>query len=287
MGSATSYLGHGQPVSDRTVVITGAGNGLGAEIARCALEAGLIVGVLDRDFDAASRVAALLGSRAIALGADTTDEAQNEAALATFSERVGRPAPDGIVCNAGIVRFGPLLDLEVSDWRSVVDVNLTGTFLTARAYARCVIGAKQSGAIVTVTSMNGVAAGPNAGAYGATKAGIARLTTQMALEWGPLGIRANAVAPGLIDAGMSEPIYADPEIRRLRSERVPMGRLGTGADVASVVLFLLSDDAAYVNGTELLVDGGVTGSVISTLPRPQSVDSVGSGGQTPGSDGGR
>ena len=270
-------------MSDRTVVITGAGNGLGAEIARCAVEAGWIVGVLDRDIEAASRVAASLGDHAIALGADTTDEAQVEGALDVFAAGVGRPAPDGIVCNAGIVRFGPLLDLDASDWRAVVDVNLSGTFLSARAYARRVIGAEQPGAIVTVTSMNGVAAGPNAGAYGATKAGIARLTTQMALEWGPLGIRANAVAPGLIDAGMSEPIYADPEIRRLRSERVPVGRLGTGADVASVVLFLLSAEASYVNGTELLVDGGVTGSVISSLPRPLSVDSVGLGQQTPGS----
>ncbi|CAB4324027.1 MAG: SDR family oxidoreductase [Actinobacteria bacterium] len=270
-------------MSDRTVVITGAGNGLGAEIARCAVEAGWIVGVLDRDIEAASRVAASLGDHAIALGADTTDEAQVEGALDVFAAGVGRPAPDGIVCNAGIVRFGPLLDLDASDWRAVVDVNLSGTFLSARAYARRVIGAEQPGAIVTVTSMNGVAAGPNAGAYGATKAGIARLTTQMALEWGPLGIRANAVAPGLIDAGMSEPIYADPEIRRLRSERVPVGRLGTGADVASVVLFLLSAEASYVNGTELLVDGGVTGSVISSLPRPLSVDSVGLGEQTPGS----
>jgi NAD(P)-dependent dehydrogenase (short-subunit alcohol dehydrogenase family) len=135
--------------------------------------------------------------------------------------------------------------------------------------------------------MNGVAAGPNAGAYGATKAGVALFTKQMALEWGPFGIRANALAPGLIDAGMSEPIYADAEIRRLRSERVPLGRLGTGADVASVALFLLSEDAAYVNGTELLVDGGVSGSVISTLPRPQSVDSVGSGERPPRTGGGR
>jgi NAD(P)-dependent dehydrogenase (short-subunit alcohol dehydrogenase family) len=93
---------------------------------------------------------------------------------------------------------------------------------------------------VTITSMNGVAPGPNSGAYGATKAGVARLTQQMALEWGPHGIRANAVAPGLIDAGMSEPIYADPEIRQLRAARVPLGRLGRGDDVAAVVLFLLS-----------------------------------------------
>lgn len=287
MGDTGSHLGHCESVSVRTVLITGAGNGLGAEISRCAVEAGWIVGVLDRDLDAATRRTASLGDHAIALCADTTDEAQVEAAFDVFASRTGQPAPDGFVGNAGIVRFGPLLELEASDWRAVVDVNLSGTFITARAFARRVVGAGRTGSIITVTSMNGVAAGPNAGAYGATKAGVALLTKQMALEWGPLGIRANAVAPGLIDTGMSERIYADPEIRRLRSERVPVGRLGLGADVASVVLFLLSDEAAYVNGTELLVDGGVTGSVISTLPRPKSVDSVGPVEQTPDPGGAR
>jgi NAD(P)-dependent dehydrogenase (short-subunit alcohol dehydrogenase family) len=259
-----------------SVVVTGGGHGLGAAIATAAVAAGWTVGVLDRDASAAARTAAALGEPALALSADTTDPAAIESALDRFADATGRPAPDGVVCNAGIVRFGPLLDLSADDWRSVVDVNLSGTFLTARAVARRLVAAGRPGAIVTVTSMNGVAPGPNAGAYGATKAGVALLTQQMALEWGPLGIRANAVAPGLIDAGMSEPIYADPDIRRRRAERVPLGRLGTGADVAGVVLFLLSDAAGYVNGTEILVDGGVTVSVISTLPRPKTVDSVGS-----------
>ena len=260
---------------DRCVVVTGAGRGLGAGIARAAAAAGWTVGVLDRDGDAAAVVAAELGGRGVPLAADTTDESAVDAALDHLAAATGRPAPDGVVCNAGIVRFGPLLDLDAGDWRAVVDVNLTGTFVTARAVARRLVAAERPGAIVTVTSMNGVAPGPNAGAYGATKAGIARLTQQMALEWGPHGIRANAVAPGLIDAGMSEPIYADDDIRRRRTARVPVGRLGRDADVAAVVLFLLSDEAGYVTGTELLVDGGVTMSVIATLPRPRAVDSVG------------
>jgi NAD(P)-dependent dehydrogenase (short-subunit alcohol dehydrogenase family) len=259
----------------RTVVVTGAGNGLGAAVAVAAGVAGWRVGVVDLDGAAADRVAAEVGPGGVALVADTRDERAVEGALDDFARVTGRAAPDALVGNAGIVRFGPLLDLDLDDWRAVVDVNLTGTFVTARAAARRMIAAGQPGAIVTVTSMNGVAPGPNAGAYGATKAGVALLTSQMALEWGPENIRVNAVAPGLIDAGMSEPIYADPETRAQRSARVPLGRLGTAEEVADVVLFLLSDQAAYVNGVELLVDGGVTKSVIGTLPRPRSVDSVG------------
>ena len=263
---------------NQSVVVTGGGSGLGAAIAAAAVEAGWTVGVLDRDGDAAARTAAALGDRAVALTADTTDEAAVEAALDHFAAATGRASvdgPDALVANAGIVRFGPLLDAAVEDWRAVVDVNLTGTFVTARAVARRLVAAGRPGAIVAVTSMNGVAPGPNAGAYGATKAGVARLTQQMALEWGPHAIRVNAVAPGLIDGGMAAPIYADPEVRRRREARFPLGRLGEPADVAAVVLFLLSDAAGYVTGTEVLVDGGVTPSVIATLPRPASVDAVG------------
>ena len=259
----------------RTVIVTGAGHGLGAAIAAAAAAVGWQVGVLDRDQGAAERTAADIGDQAVVLTADTTVESEVDRALEQFAAATGRPCPDGLVANAGIVRFGPLATVTVEDWRAVVDVNLTGTFITARAVARRMIAAGTPGSLVTVTSMNGVAPGPNAGAYGATKAGIALLTRQMALEWGPDQIRCNSVAPGLIDAGMSEPIYADGDIRRQRAARVPLGRLGTAADVASAVLFLLSDEAAYVNGTELLVDGGVTSSVISTLPRPRAVDTVG------------
>ena len=260
---------------DRVVVVTGAGGGIGASIAVTAAQSGWRIGVLDRDEAAAAATVATIGDAAVPLVADVTDEHSIERALDSLAETTGRAAPDALVANAGIVRFGPLLDLAATDFRSVVDVNLTGTYLCARAVARRQRVAQQPGAIVAITSMNGVAPGPNAGAYGASKAGVALLVAQMALEWGPLGIRVNAVAPGLIDAGISEPIYSDPEVRALRSSRVPLGRLGTAADVAAVVLFLLSDEAAYVTGAEIVVDGGITRSVIATLPRPQSVDSIG------------
>jgi NAD(P)-dependent dehydrogenase (short-subunit alcohol dehydrogenase family) len=184
-------------------------------------------------------------------------------------------APDLAVNNAGIVRFGPLIDLSATDFEAVVRVNLVGTFTVARAAARRMLAAGVAGSIVNVTSMNGVAPGPNGGAYGASKAAIALLTQQMAVEWGPLGLRVNAVAPGLILAGMSDPIYADPEVRAAREGKVPLGRLGTAEDIANVVAFLASDEAAYITGQNVLVDGGVTMSIIANLPRPKSVDKVG------------
>ncbi|MEX0767565.1 MAG: SDR family NAD(P)-dependent oxidoreductase [Microthrixaceae bacterium] len=261
--------------SEKTLIVTGAGNGLGEAIARAAAVAGWRVGVLDRDLQAAQSVASSITQGAVGLQADISDELSLQKALDQFAQETGTTAPDGLVCNAGIVRFGPLLDAEIEDFRAVVDVNLTGTFITARAVASRMIAAAQGGSIVTVTSMNGVAPGPNSGAYGPTKAAVALLTQQMALEWGPHGIRANAIAPGLINAGMSEPIYADDEVRKRRESSVPLRRLGSAEEVAAATLFLLSDDASYISGTQLLVDGGVTMSVIASLPRPLSVDSVG------------
>ncbi len=247
------------------MVVTGAGAGIGAVIASCAAAAGYRVAALDVRFGEAPLVDGVQP-----IQASVTDEAAVERALDEFG------LPDVVVNNAGIVRFGPLVELSTEQWRSVIEVNLTGTFLVARAVARRWIGAGRGGAIVNVTSMNGVAAGPNAGAYGPSKAAVALLTAQMALEWGRFGIRVNAVAPGLIDAGMSAPIYADADVRAARESKVPLGRLGTAEDIARAVLFLASDDAAYVTGQNLLVDGGVTGSVIAHLPRPLAVDGVGS-----------
>jgi NAD(P)-dependent dehydrogenase (short-subunit alcohol dehydrogenase family) len=131
------------------------------------------------------------------------------------------------------------------------------------------------GAIVNLASVNGVAAAPNAGSYSASKAGVIRLSEHQAMEWAPLGIRVNCVAPGLIDAGMSDAIYADPEVRRLRQARVPLGRLGSAEDVADTVLFLASEKAAYITGQVIAVDGGLIKSTLASLPRPKTVDSVG------------
>ncbi|MGY1694398.1 MULTISPECIES: SDR family NAD(P)-dependent oxidoreductase [unclassified Geodermatophilus] len=247
-------------------VVTGAGRGIGAVIARCAVERGYRVAVWDVDGAAAGAVAGELGPAAVAATVDVTDEAAVGAALDAVPE-----APALVVSNAGRVRFGPLLTLDRQDWDAVLAVNLTGTFLVGRAAARRMAEAG-GGAIVNISSVNGIAAAPHAGAYTSTKAAVVLLTEQMALEWAPLGVRVNAVAPGLIRAGMSDPIYADPEVRRQRQERVPLGRLGTAEDVAAAVLFLASDRAGYLTGQTLAVDGGLTKAALLGLARPRSVD---------------
>jgi|SRR6185436_11166283 NAD(P)-dependent dehydrogenase (short-subunit alcohol dehydrogenase family) len=244
----------------KTAIVTGAAGDIGAAIARVLAGAGYKVGVLDLDEarvrDVASKIAG-----AMPLVASVTDEASVEAALDAFGA-----IPDLVVNNAGIVRFGYLFDQSLEDFRRVLDVDLVGIFVVARACARRMV-TRGSGAIVNITSIGGMATGTNAGAYPAAKAGAAKLTEQMALEWGPQGIRVNAIAPGFIDGGMSAGFFKDPKIRARRGNAVPLRRLGTPEDVAQAVLFLGSDAASYISGQHVAVDGGVVHSVLQQLPR--------------------
>ena len=172
---------------------------------------------------------------------------------------------DALVNNAGILRTGPLIDHDPADFRLVLDVNLGGVFVVAQACAK--IMRAGGGVIVNLASINGIHPSPNCGAYAAAKAGVMALTEHMSIEWGELGIRVNAIAPGFVDAGMSTPFYEDASVRNNRSNAVPLGRLGTADDIAKAVLFLASDDAAYITGQTLTVDGGVVNSVLLQLPR--------------------
>jgi NAD(P)-dependent dehydrogenase (short-subunit alcohol dehydrogenase family) len=244
----------------KSALITGAGSGIGAVLAAQAAQRGYRVGVLDNDEAKARAVASKLDG-AVALAADVTDEASVERAVAEFG------TPDLLVNNAAVTLFGSLIEQGVAGFRKVVDINLMGTFIPAWIVGRRMV-ARGSGVVVNLTSINAITPRPNTGAYPTTKAAVAKLTEQMALEWGPAGVRVNSVAPGFIDAGMSAPFYADPEVRKERGSRVPAGRLGAAEDIAAAVLFLASDEASYINGHQLVVDGGVVHSLLAQMPLP-------------------
>jgi len=244
----------------RSAIVTGSAGGIGADIARVLAEAGYTVGILDIGAEAvAARCAEVPGS--CALPCDVTDEA----AVAEAFDRFGG-APDLVVNNAGIVRFGPLADQSVADFRRVVDVNLLGVYIVTREATRRMLE-RGTGHVISLTSINAYSPGPGSGAYPATKTAVKQLMKQFALEYGGAGLRFNSIAPGFIDGGMSTPIYADPKVRAARAGGVPLGRLGTTRDIANAVLMLDSEGSGYISGVDLVVDGAVRHAVLKNLPR--------------------
>ena len=241
-------------------VITGGAAGLGADVARTLSEAGYRIGIFDLGAERVAEAASKL-ENAVGIEADVTSPDQVAAAFDAFGD-----VPDLLVNNAGIVRFGAMEEQSVQDYIDVVNVNLLGSCFCARAIAPAMMD-RGSGHIINFTSINGVHPAPGVGLYGPTKAAMANMTQAMAIEWGPRGIRVNAIAPGMIDAGMSKPIFENPKVRATRGGGVPLRCLGEAADIAEAVLFLDSDGAKYISGHELVVDGGVSISVMAHLPR--------------------
>lgn len=245
----------------RTAIVTGAANGIGTAIASALVRKGYRVGLLDLDGQAVAARAAEIGAGAVALAADVSDPA----AVASAFDGLG-DAPDLVVNNAGIVRFGPLAEQEVADFEAVLRINLLGAYIVTREAVRRMVG-RGSGHVVSITSTNAYNPGPGSGAYPASKIALLQLMKQFALEYGEAGLRFNSIAPGFIDGGMSTPIYADPKVRAARSGGVPLKRLGVPDDIAHAVLMLDAEEASYITGIDLLVDGGVTHAVLKNLPR--------------------
>ena len=250
--------------SGKPALVTGAAGGLGLAIARRLAADGCRVGLIDIDGDGAVRAAAELEDAA-GFRCDVTAEESVVDTFGRFESAFGGP-PDILVNNAGIVRTGDLLEHTVEEFRKVTEVNLVGVFLMSRE-AGVRMAARGSGAIVNITSLNAIQPKPDLGAYPATKAAVAKLTEQFALALGPRGVRVNAVGPGFVEAGMSVPIYRDPALREALGRAVPAGRIGTAEDVAAAVAFLASDEAGFIHGQHLMVDGGGSFGLWKQMPR--------------------
>lgn len=233
--------------------VTGAGRGLGREIALLLAQNGLAVGCADlgASADETAKLIGDAGGAAIGVTVDVRDAASIDAGLTKIVAALGIPGV--LVNNAGIYPDDTLLDMPEERWDAVLDTNLKGTFLCGQRFARLCIGAGKGGAIVNLASTAAFSSRIGAGHYSASKAGVVALTRSMAQEWGPHGIRVNAVAPGLVEV---EGQRVSPEYMQSFLPMIPLGRVGAPRDVAETVAFLASDAAAFITGIVVPVDGG-------------------------------
>ena len=245
----------------RVAIVTGASSGLGVAFAEALAQAGADVALGARRVDKLAETKALVesyGRRAIAVATDVSDPASCEGLAAATREQLGRV--DVLVNNAGVGTSVPALKETPEQFRSVIDVNLSGAYWMAQAAARVMAADGHGGSIVNISSVLGMTRSelPQA-AYASSKAGLIGLTRDLANQWGARkGIRVNALAPGYFASEMTEPLLANDSFTGMALARTPLGRLGEPEELCAALLLLASDAGSYITGVTLPVDGGWT-----------------------------
>jgi len=242
------------PHPPKVALVTGAARGIGLATAKRFLAEGWQVALLDIQGELLRETVASLASpdRTLAVTCDVSDADAVASAIAHVSRRFGRL--DALVNNAGVAVFAPLLDTSDADWNRVLAVNLTGPFICTKAAAP-LMREHGGGAIVNITSISAVRASTLRSAYGTSKAGLAHLTKQLAVELASLGIRVNAVAPGPVDTAMAKAVHT-AEIRADYHDAIPLNRYGLEEELAEAIFFLSCERSSYITGQILAVDGG-------------------------------
>ena len=252
----------------KVCVVTGAASGIGAAVASSLANAGAKVALLDLNAEGAEAGAVALrarGATALAVACNIADEASVQAAAAKVQAELGDCY--ALVNNAGLLRAGGLADVSLDDWNMVLNVNLTGYLLCSRAFS-APMRRNGLGSIVNVASISGLFPQTASGAYSASKAGVLLMSRQMAVEWGPQGVRSNAICPGMIRTALSAKFYEEPGFEAKRAAVTASRRIGEPQDIADVATFLASPRSAYVNAAEIAVDGGMTSMLMDMVPRP-------------------
>ena len=239
-------------LTDKCALITGASGGIGGDIARALHTAGATVGLSGTRTGPLEELAAELGSRAHVLPCNLGDAEAVNALPKQAAEAMG--AVDILVNNAGITRDNLFMRMSDDEWQSVIDVNLTSTFRLCKGVLRGMMKARW-GRIINISSVVGATGNPGQGNYAASKAGMVGMSKSLAYEVASRGITVNAVAPGFIQTAMTDKLTDDQKSAILT--QIPAGRMGSGAEIASSVLYLASPEAAYITGTTLHVNGGM------------------------------
>ena len=264
MNAAHNWLN----LTGKVCVVTGAASGIGASVAQLLCEQGAHVAMLDRDASAVDKMADGLrqqGGDVLPVACDISQADDVAAAAQKVLSHWQRC--DVLINNAGLLRAGSLSEVSLQDWQHVLNVNLTGYLLCSRAFAEPMKAAGR-GSIVNVASISGLFPQSGSGAYSASKAGVLQMSRQMAVEWGPLGIRSNAICPGMIRTALSAKFYEVPGFEAKRAAVTASRRVGEPHDIANVALFLASERSDYMNGAEMVVDGGMQCMLMDMVPRP-------------------
>lgn len=250
-----------QGLRERIAIVTGGESGIGAACVAALAAAGADVGVLyhtDAGLgEASAKVGTALGRKSVAVKADVGNERDVETAFDRIADAIG--VPDILVNSAGLNMSGiRVADMELEQWERVIRTDLTGSFLTSRRFVRNLEASGRAGAIINITSIHSSVMRAGGADYDAAKGGQRNLTRTMALETAKLGITVNAVAPGMILTPMNERAIEDEIYRRSLAHNIPLGRAGKAEEVAGVVVFLASAAGAYITGSTITIDGGLS-----------------------------